>query len=337
MPTTVPIERDKDIEKAYLEGELRLLYQMLLIRRFEERASQAYQQQKIGGFCHLYIGQEAVIVGAVAAARQDDYIITAYRDHAHAIARGTTLNAAMAELLGKATGISNGLGGSMHYFDKENHMYGGHAIVGGHLPLATGMAFASRYRGEDRSTLCFFGDGAINQGVFHEACNLAALWKLPVMFVCENNLFGMGTHVERATAVKELTNRAKGYDMPSMVVNGMDVREVRDSFRTVLDAMRKKPYPFFIEARTYRYRGHSMSDPATYRTKEELDKYKNEDPIVGFKSVLMAEGKLDDARFADMDREAKQLAAESVRFAEESPEPPLEDLYKYTFVERSNQ
>ena len=225
----------------------------------------------------------------------------------------------------------------MHYFDKENHMYGGHAIVGGHLPLATGMAFASRYRGEDRATLCFFGDGAINQGVFHEACNLAALWKLPVIFVCENNLFGMGTHVERATAVKELTNRAKGYDMPSMVVNGMDVREVRDSFRTVLDAMRKRPYPFFIEARTYRYRGHSMSDPATYRTKEELDKYKNEDPIVGFKSVLLAEGKLDDARFAEMDREAKQLAAESVRFAEESPEPPLEDLYKYTFVEESNQ
>ena len=225
----------------------------------------------------------------------------------------------------------------MHYFDKENHMYGGHAIVGGHLPLATGMAFASRYRGEDRATLCFFGDGAINQGVFHEACNLAALWKLPVIFVCENNLFGMGTHVERATAVKELTNRAKGYDMPSMVVNGMDVREVCSSFRTVLDAMRKRPYPFLIEARTYRYRGHSMSDPATYRTKEELDKYKNEDPIVGFKSVLLAEGKLEDARFAEMDREAKQLAAESVRFAEESPEPPLEDLYNYTFVEGSNQ
>ncbi|MCI0424191.1 MAG: thiamine pyrophosphate-dependent enzyme, partial [Acidobacteria bacterium] len=229
------------------------------------------------------------------------------------------------------------LGGSMHYFDKQNHMYGGHAIVGGHLPLATGMAFASRYRGEDRCTLCFFGDGAVNQGVFHEACNLAALWKLPVVFVCENNLFGMGTHVERATAVKELTNRAKAYDMPSMVVDGMDVREVRDSFRTILDAMRKRPYPFFIEARTYRYRGHSMSDPATYRTKEELDKYRNEDPIIGFKSVLLSEGKLDEARFSEMDREAKRLAADSVRFAEESPEPPLEDLHKYTFVEGSNQ
>lgn len=336
MPAIVSVEKDKDIKELPLEGELRLLYLMLLIRRFEERASQAYQQQKIGGFCHLYIGQEAVVVGAVAAARADDYVITAYRDHAHAIARGTSLNAAMAELFGKSTGVSKGLGGSMHYFDKANHMYGGHAIVGGHLPLATGMAFASRYRGEDRCTLCFFGDGAINQGVFHEACNLAALWKLPVVFVCENNLFGMGTHVERATSVKELTNRAKAYDMPSMVVNGMDVREVRHSFRTVLDAMRKKPYPFFIEARTYRYRGHSMSDPATYRTKEELDKYKNEDPIVGFKSVLLAEGKLDESRFSEMDREAKRLSAESVRFAEESPEPPLEGLHHYTFVEGLN-
>jgi len=324
------------MQSAEQRDEVEMLSLMLLIRRFEERASQQYQAQKIGGFCHLYIGQEAVVAGASAATRHDDYFITAYRDHAHALVKGTSADACMAELYGKATGITKGLGGSMHYFDKENHMYGGHAIVGGHLPLATGMAFASRYRGEDRATLCFFGDGAINQGVFHEACNLAALWKLPVIFVCENNLFGMGTHVERATAVKELTNRAKGYDMPSMVVDGMDVREVCSSFRTVLDAMRKRPYPFLIEARTYRYRGHSMSDPATYRTKEELDKYKNEDPIVGFKSVLLAEGKLEDARFAEMDREAKQLAAESVRFAEESPEPPLEDLYNYTFVEGSN-
>ena len=335
MPVTVPIE--KDIERSHLEGELHLLYLMLLIRRFEERASQAYQQQKIGGFCHLYIGQEAVVVGAVAAARNDDYMITAYRDHGHAIARGASLNACMAELLGKSTGISRGLGGSMHYFDRANHMYGGHAIVGGHLPLATGLAFSSKYRNEDRCTLCFFGDGALNQGAFHEALNLAALWKLSVVFVCENNLFGMGTHVERATAVKDLTNRAKAYDMPSMVVNGMDVRQVRDSLRTVLDAMRKRPYPFFIEARTYRYRGHSMSDPATYRTKEELDKYKNDDPIVGFKSVLLGEGKLDEAQFQEIDREAKRLAAESVKFAETSPDPPTEDLHKYTFVEGANQ
>lgn len=331
MPVTVSSEKDV-LKTPHFEEDLGLLYKMLLIRRFEERASQAYQQQKIGGFCHLYIGQEAVAVGAVAAAREDDYIITAYRDHAHAIARGTSLNACMAELLGKATGCSKGLGGSMHYFDRANHMYGGHAIVGGHLPLAVGLAFASQYRDEDRCTLCFFGDGAINQGGFHEALNLAALWKLPVVFVCENNLFGMGTHVERAASVKELTNRAKGYDIPSMIVNGMDVRQVRDGFRTVLDAIRQRPHPFFLEARTYRYRGHSMSDPATYRTKEELEKHREEDPITRLKAILLSEGKLDEAKFQDLDREAKRLAAESLRFAEESPEPPLEALYDYTFV-----
>jgi len=335
MPVTISAE--KDAERSNLEQELNLLYLMLLIRRFEERASQAYQQQKIGGFCHLYIGQEAVAVGALAAARSDDYIITAYRDHGHAIARGASLDACMAELLGKATGISRGLGGSMHYFDRTNNMVGGHAIVGGHLPLATGLAFASKYRNEDRCTLCFFGDGAINQGSFHEAFNLAALWKLPVLFVCENNLFGMGTHVERSTSVKDLTSRAKAYDVPATVVNGMDVRQVRDSVRTVLDGMRKKPGPFFLEARTYRYRGHSMSDPATYRTKEELEKYKNDDPIIGFKSALLTEGKVDEARFQEIDREAKRLAADAIKFAENSPEPPMEDLFKYTFVEDSDQ
>lgn len=336
MPSTIPIEKDA-AKQLGVEGELLLLYQMLLIRRFEERAAQAYQQQKTGGFCHLYIGQEAVVVGAVAAARDDDYFITAYRDHAHAVARGTSLNACMAELYGKVTGCSKGLGGSMHYFDRSKHMYGGHAIVGGHLPLATGLAFASKYRDEDRCTLCFFGDGAINQGAFHEALNLAALWKLPVAFVCENNLFAMGTHVKRAASVKEITNRAKGYDMPSIIVNGMDVRHVRDGIRHALEAMRKKSNPFFIEARTYRYRGHSMSDPATYRTREELEKHKEEDPIAGFKAVMLAEGKLDEAKYQELDGEAKGLSAEAVRFAEESPEPPLEDLYKYIFVDGANR
>ena len=274
---------------------------------------------------------------AVAAARNDDFIITAYRDHGHAIARGANLNECMAELFGKATGVSKGLGGSMHYFDKKNHMYGGHAIVGGHLPLATGLAFASQYRGEDRCTLCFFGDGAINQGAFHEALNLSALWKLPVVFICENNLFGMGTHVTRSTAVKELTSRAKGFDMPSAIVNGMDVRHVRDTMQGVLEEMRKRPFPFLVEARTYRYRGHSMSDPATYRSKEEVEKYKSEDPIIAFKTTLINEGKLEETRFQEMDREARRLAADSIKFAEESPEPPIEDLYKYTFLEGGNQ
>lgn len=331
MPATIPIENNVATLLSQ-EGELHLLYEMLLIRRFEERASQAYQQQKIGGFCHLYIGQEAVVVGAVAVARDDDYIITAYRDHAHAIARGTSLTTCMAELFGKATGCSRGLGGSMHYFDRSRNMYGGHAIVGGHLPLATGLAFASQYRGEDRCTLCFLGDGAINQGAFHESLNLAALWKLPVLFIVENNLFGMGTHVTRAASVREIATRAKGYDMPSMIANGMEVRHMRDTVHTALDAIRKKPHPFLIEARTYRYRGHSMSDPATYRTKEELEKYKQEDPITDFKAILLAEGKIDEAKFQELDREAKRLSAEAVRFAEESPEPPLADLHKYTFV-----
>src|SRR3954465_14828553 len=240
--------------------EVEMLSSMLLIRRFEERASHQYQAQKIGGFCHLYIGQEAVVCGAVAATRSDDYMITAYRDHAHALAKGTSPNACMAELFGKATGCSRGLGGSMHYFDRQNHMYGGHAIVGAHVPLAVGMAFASKYRGEDRVTLCFFGDGAINQGSFHEALNLAALYKLPVLFICENNLFAMGTSVQRSTSLKQIVDRAEGYDIPADIVHGMNFREVRDKTREIAESIRKEPHPAFIEARTYRYRGHSMSD-----------------------------------------------------------------------------
>ena len=314
------------------EADLKMLFDMLLIRRFEERASQQYQAQKIGGFCHLYIGQEAVVVGAVAAARPDDYLITAYRDHAHALARGTSANACMAELFGKATGCSRGLGGSMHYFDREHHMYGGHAIVGAHVALATGFAFASKYRDEDRVTLCFFGDGAINQGAFHEALNLAALYKLPIVFICENNLFAMGTSVTRSTGLKELFQRAAGYDMTAMKIDGMDVRSVRDDLRKVIDKVRKDPQPYFIEARTYRYRGHSMSDPASYRTKEELEKAKQNDPIVKFRAALAAEGSLTTEKFDELDEKAKNLAIESVKFAEESPEPPLEELYNYTFV-----
>src|SRR5437660_10416277 len=208
--------------------EVEMLALMLLIRRFEERASQEYQAQKIGGFCHLYIGQEAVVVGAIAAVREDDYVITAYRDHAHALARGTSADACMAELFGKETGCSRGLGGSMHFFDKKNHMYGGHAIVGAHVPLAAGMAFASKYRGEDRVTLCFFGDGAINQGAFHEALNLAALYKLPIVFICENNLFAMGTSVKRSTSLKQLVDRADEYDIPGAMLDGNKWLELHD-------------------------------------------------------------------------------------------------------------
>jgi len=312
--------------------EVEMLSLMLLIRRFEERASQQYQAQKIGGFCHLYIGQEALIVGAVAAARQDDPLITAYRDHGHALARGTSANACMAELFGKATGCSRGLGGSMHYFDKEHHMYGGHAIVGAHVPLGVGLAFASKYRDEDRVTLCFFGDGAINQGGFHEALNLAALYKLPIIFICENNLFAMGTSVERSTSLKQIVDRAEGYDIPGSIIDGMNFREVRDKLSEIIDGIRKDPHPAFAEIRTYRYRGHSMSDPASYRTKEQLEKFRLDDPITRLRAQLTREGKLTNERFDRLDKEAKETALASVKFAEESPEPPLEKLYDYTYV-----
>jgi pyruvate dehydrogenase E1 component alpha subunit len=320
------------MQPAEQRDEVEMLWLMLLIRRFEERASQQYQAQKIGGFCHLYIGQEAVVTGAIAAIRFDDYIITAYRDHAHALARGTSANACMAELFGKDTGCSRGLGGSMHFFDKEHHMYGGHAIVGAHVPLACGLAFACKYRNEDRVTLCFFGDGAINQGAFHEALNLAALFKLPVIFICENNLFAMGTSVERSTSLKQIVDRAEGYDIPGCVVDGMNFRHVRDTLIEVVESIRKDPHPAFVEVRTYRYRGHSMSDPASYRTKEQLEKYRLDDPITRLRAQLTREGKLTNEKFDELDKEAKRIALESVKFAEQSDEPPLEKLYDYTYV-----
>jgi pyruvate dehydrogenase E1 component alpha subunit len=322
------------MQRPEQRDEVEMLALMLLIRRFEERASQQYQAQKIGGFCHLYIGQEAVVTGAVAAVRDDDYIITAYRDHAHALARGTSADACMAELFGKETGCSRGLGGSMHFFDRSRHMYGGHAIVGAHVPLASGMAFASKYRGEDRVTLCFFGDGAINQGSFHEALNLMALYKLPIVLICENNLFAMGTSVKRSTSLKQIVDRAEGYDIPSEIVDGMNFREVRDKLAEIVDSIRKDPHPAFVEIRTYRYRGHSMSDPASYRTKEELEKYRLDDPITRLRAQLTREGKLTNERFDQIDKKAKETALAAVKFAEKSPELPLEKLYDYTYFNR---
>src|SRR6266545_96416 len=311
--------------------EVEMLSLMLLIRRFEERASQQYQAQKIGGFCHLYIGQEAVVTGALAAVREDDYVITAYRDHAHALARGTSADACMAELFGKQTGCSQGLGGSMHFFNRKNHMYGGHAIVGAHVPLAVGMAFATKYRDEDRVTLCFFGDGAINQGAFHEALNLAALYKLPIIFICENNLFAMGTSVKRSTSLKQIVDRAEGYDIPGEIVDGMNFREVRDKVAEIADSIRKESHPAFLEVRTYRYRGHSMSDPASYRTKDELEKYRLDDPIIRLRAQLTREGKLTNEQFDQLDKHAKETVLAAVKFAEESQELPVEKLYDYVY------
>ena len=321
------------MQPAEQRDEVEMLALMLLIRRFEERASQQYQAQKIGGFCHLYIGQEAVVAGAVAATRDDDYIITAYRDHAHALARGTNADACMAELFGKETGCSRGLGGSMHFFNRSRHMYGGHAIVGAHVPLAAGMAFAIKYRGEDRVTLCFFGDGAINQGSFHEALNLMALYKLPIVLICENNLFAMGTSVKRSTSLKQIVDRAEGYDIPGEIVDGMNFREVRDKLAEIVSSIRKDPHPAFVEIRTYRYRGHSMSDPASYRTKAELEKYRLDDPITRLRAQLTREGKLTHEQFDKIDKQAKETVLASVKFAEQSPEPPLERLYDYAYAD----
>ncbi|MEM7148108.1 MAG: pyruvate dehydrogenase (acetyl-transferring) E1 component subunit alpha [Verrucomicrobiota bacterium] len=312
--------------------ELQMLRDMLDIRAFEERAAQQYQMGKIGGFCHLYIGQEAVIVGSVAAIRDDDYIITAYRDHGHALARGTTMDACMAELFGKETGCSKGLGGSMHFFDKENNMFGGHAIVGAHIPLGAGLAFASRYRNEDRVTLCYFGDGAIHQGAFHEAFNLAALWELPVLYICENNGYAMGTSVDRSTAPEEIHHRGRGYNMEHSAVDGMDVRAVRDHVGNIVRDMRENHQPHFLEIRTYRYRGHSMSDPATYRTKQEVARAKEEDPIHTFRDQLISEGTLSEEQFKEMQKAARDDASQSVTFADNSPDPPLSDIHKYTYA-----
>jgi pyruvate dehydrogenase E1 component alpha subunit len=246
--------------------------------------------------------------------------------------KGTSADACMAELFGKVTGCSRGLGGSMHFFDRKNHMYGGHAIVGAHVPLATGLAFAAKYRGEDRVTLCFFGDGAINQGSFHEALNLAGLYRLPIIFICENNLFAMGTSVKRSTSLKQIVDRAEGYDIPGEIVDGMNFREVRDKLLDIVGSIRKEAHPAFVEARTYRYRGHSMSDPASYRTKDELEKYRLDDPITRLRAQLTREGKLTNEQFDKIDKQAKDTALASVKFAEQSPEPPLEELYNYTYA-----
>jgi pyruvate dehydrogenase E1 component alpha subunit len=320
-------------KKSSKEKDLKMLRQMVEIRRFEEKAFQAYQMQKIGGFCHLYIGQEAVVAGSEAAIRPDDIMITAYRDHGHALVRGMTMDECMAELLGKSTGCSKGMGGSMHYFSKEKGMYGGHAIVGGHLPLAAGIAFAAKYRGQDQVTLCYCGDGAINIGSFHEAMNLAQLWKLPVIYIVENNQYGMGTAVARACSTKNIVDRAKGYDMKGVVIDGMDARKVRDGLTKVVAEVRKTSNPCFVEIQTYRYRGHSMSDPQKYRTKEELEKYQKADPILILKDALIKEGLLTEEAYKDMDNQAKKDAAASLKFAEESPDPALEERFNYTFVD----
>jgi pyruvate dehydrogenase E1 component alpha subunit len=317
-------------DRASVELEKRMLRQMLLVRRFEEKAAEAYALGKIGGFCHLYIGQEAVAVGVSAALRDDDYVISSYREHGQALVRGIPAKACMAELFGKATGCSAGKGGSMHLFDVGRRFMGGHGIVGAHLPLAAGLGFAIKYRGTDEVCACFFGEAAVNIGAFHETLNMAAVWKLPVIFVCENNRYGMGTAFERVAAVTDVVEHACSYDIAAEMVNGMDVREVQRAAERAVQRARKGGHPTLLEVRTYRFMGHSMSDPlhGVYRTKEEVEEQKRRDPISQLAEKLKAEAVLDQAALDAMDAEVQAEVAEALQFAEESPDPAPEALHR---------
>jgi pyruvate dehydrogenase E1 component alpha subunit len=318
-------------KRLFLENMLR---QMLLIRRFEEKAAQMYGLRKIGGFCHIYIGQEAVCTGAIAAIDlAKDYAITAYRDHGHALAVGMEPGIVMAELFGKITGCSRGKGGSMHLFDAEKHFYGGHGIVGSHIPLATGMALKSKYKNESNVVLCFFGDGAIHQGSFHEALNMAGLWELPVVYICENNQYGMGTDFRRVSAVKDFSKLAASYDMPGSRVDGMDVLAVYQSVTDAVKLAREQSKPSLLEIKTYRYLGHSMSDPATYRTKEELAQYKSQDPIIILKNKMTLAGLITEDEYVAMDKDCKSIVAKAIDFAEQSQPPGIETLYEDVLAE----
>jgi len=311
-----------------------MLYQMLLGRRYEERCAEMYALQKIGGFCHLYIGQEAVAIGALSTLRPDDLIITAYREHVHAIVKGCDPGKVMAELFGRRDGVSRGKGGSMHLFDKEKGMLGGHGIVGGHIPLATGTAFAAKYQQKDYVTLCFFGEAAVNIGTFHESLNMAALWKLPVIYIVENNRFGMGTAIERSSAIYDVAQRACAYDMASETVDGMDVLAVRDVIGRAVDLARRENAPTLIEARCYRFMGHSMSDPVHghYRTKEEVQEQKEQDPIRSYVDVLKAAGIVDQRLVEELDRKAREVTEQAIQFADASPEPSPDALFEDVYA-----
>jgi pyruvate dehydrogenase E1 component alpha subunit len=305
------------------------LREMMVIRRFEEKAGEAYSLGKIGGFCHLYIGQEAVAVGSIAALGPDDYIVCSYREHGHALARGITPRAVMAELFGKAAGCSKGKGGSMHLFDAERGFMGGHGIVGGHIPLATGLAFAAKYRGTEQVAVCYFGEAAVNNGAFHEALNMAALWKLPCVYVCENNRYGMGTALERASAIYDISERASSYDMINEVVDGQDVLTMKNAMDRAVERARHEKAPTLLEVRTYRFMGHSMSDPihGHYRTKEEVEEHRKRDPIVLWSRKLIADGIMDEAAVRALDAEVIAEIADAYEFAEKTEDPDLGELF----------
>lgn len=306
---------------------------MKLMRRFEEKAGQLYGQQKIKGFCHLYIGQEACVAGAITALTKDDKWITAYRDHAHPLALGTNPGAIMAELFAKATGCSKGKGGSMHMFDKEVNFMGGHGIVGAQIPLGAGIAFAEKYNKTGNLCICYMGDGAVRQGAFHEALNMAMTWKLPVIFVIENNGYAMGTSVERTSNVQQLYTLGESYDMPSKPVEAMSVENVHEAVAEAAARARAGEGPTLLEFRTYRYKGHSMSDPAKYRTKEELEDYKGRDSIEAVKSTILLNKWATEEELEQIDEQIKQKVAEAVKFAEDSPYPDPSELYTDIYAE----
>jgi pyruvate dehydrogenase E1 component subunit alpha len=323
---SAPAQSAKD--QGQVELRRRLLRQMLLVRRFEEKAAEAYALGKIGGFCHLYIGQEAVAAGSLAALRDDDYVICSYREHGQALIRGIPPGAVMAELFGKATGCSKGKGGSMHLFDAQRHFMGGHGIVGGHIPLAAGMGFGIKYRGGDQVCLCYFGEAAVNIGAFHETLNMASVWRLPVIFLCENNRYGMGTAFERVAAVTDVVEHACSYDMAAELVDGMNVLTVLEATRRAVERARRGGHPTLLEVRTYRYMGHSMSDPlhGVYRTKEEVEEQKKKDPITQLAEKVKEEGLMDQAALDALDAEIHAEVDEAVRFADESPDPEPGEL-----------
>jgi pyruvate dehydrogenase E1 component alpha subunit len=326
--------RDSDQSLQGLDRETLkdLYYQMLLIRRFEEKSAESYSVGKIGGFCHLYIGQEAVAVGAISVIRPDDYVLASYREHAHAIVKGISPEAVMAELYGKAGGCSGGKGGSMHMFDKDVNFLGGHAIVGGQIPLATGVAFASKYKGTDQVTLCFFGEAAVNQGAFHESLNMAQLWKLPCIYICENNQYGMGTSLERAMSFQDISQKARAYEIAAEHVDGMDVLAVRAATQRALERARKQSLPTLLEARTYRFMGHSMSDPGKYRTRAEIEKHQERDPLKLFAATLNENGIVNENELAEMDEKVRDKVERAARFGDESPEPAAEELYTHVYA-----
>jgi pyruvate dehydrogenase E1 component subunit alpha len=321
-----------------VEQRRELLRSMLIQRRFEERCAEAYALGKIGGFCHLYIGQEAISTGVMSMIRPDDYVITAYRDHAQALARGISPRALMAELFGRQDGCSGGKGGSMHIFDAKTNFLGGHGIVGGHVPIAAGVGFAIKYRRGNQLCVCFFGEAAVNIGAFHEALNLASLWDLPVIFIVENNRYGMGTSISRSTANEDMLVRAKGYRMDGETIDGQDVFAVRECMARAIEKARKEKRPTLIEMKTYRFMGHSMSDAAsgTYRSKDELEENMKRDPILVLHNRMFEAGELTEGEMHKIDDEAKAIAQDAWDFADASPEPPLEKLYTDIYADTTS-